>query len=116
MDEAFAEAGGNTEQARAVYIKLRVAQLMETAKQENTRIQQIRSETKRKQFLANIRQIVFVFLACVCVLIAVMGIACVWIELTDQASKSVSAAIVAALFTIVFFCATFFCAKQAARK
>jgi len=52
---AFAEAGGNTEKARALYIKLRVAQLTETAKQENARIRQIQSQTKRKQALAKIR-------------------------------------------------------------
>jgi len=118
---AFAEAGGNTERARALYIKLRVAQLTKTAKQESVRIRQIQSETKRKQMLAKIRQIIFSLFTVVCGFLAFSCIIGVGVTIFapdpgQSFADRIGMRFFAGFIGVGFIGATLFCLKRAQRK
>jgi hypothetical protein len=109
---AFSEAGGQLDRARALYIKYRVVQLAQEAKNKLQQKQRIEAEATRQRVAAGFWHLIRGLLAIVFMLIALFSLLGALVAFSEHENENRARDGVGFIFIGAFFSAlTYVCAK-----
>lgn len=111
--KAFADAGGSPEQARALYIRYRVAQLAEVRSREQQEHRQTVAKVGRQRAAAGFRRFVFGLFGVICGFASLI-FAVFFFPLfsSDTHSDMFAVAIIMAVLSVLFASLTYWCIKS----